>query len=88
MSASNFILPWLQQGQVVMSLPVSCSIICSRQVASIAGGGGNFNCLRMVFQFGPSVAISQKAVVSDSDKSLGQAVEQKVSDKLHGANSN
>ena len=49
-SASNFILPWLQQGQVVMSVPVSCSIICSREAGNLAGGGGNFKRLRMSFK--------------------------------------
>ena len=50
-SASNFILPWLQQGQVVMSVPVSCRIICSSEACDLAGCVGNFNNLRMSFKF-------------------------------------
>ena len=37
------------------------------------------------FQDLPTVAVGQKAIMSDSDKSSGQTVKQKYSDKLHGS---
>ena len=50
-SAKNCIFPSVQQGQVVMSVPVSWSIISSRVAASFSSGADTpINCL-MVFKF-------------------------------------
>ena len=50
-SAKNCIFPSVQQGQVVMSVPVMWSIISSRVATSFSSGAGTpINCL-MVFKF-------------------------------------
>ena len=36
-------------------------------------------------QGGCALAVSQKAIVADSDEALGQGVEEKAVDKVHGA---
>ena len=59
-SASNFILPWLQQGQVVMSVPVSCSIISSRLACIFAGSVGNFKSLRILFKLATRFRLAKK----------------------------
>ena len=55
-------------------------------------GLGDFEQLRGQFEqaadevrIGCAVAIGQEAIVSDSDKALGQSVEQKAADKVNGA---
>ena len=59
-SASNFILPLLQQGQVVISMPVSCNIIFSNEACMLAAGAGNFNSLRMVFNLAIRLRLARK----------------------------
>ena len=51
MSAKNSILPLLQQGQIVMSVPVSWSIISSRDAASFSGGSDTPIKFLMVFKY-------------------------------------
>ena len=59
-SAKNCIFPLLQQGQIVMSVPVSFRIISSSESVSFVGGADNPIKLRMVFKFALRLRLAKK----------------------------
>jgi hypothetical protein len=70
----------------------ACDVDTGELEHHLLKGVGDFEQLRGQFeqaadevQIGCAVAIGQEAVVSDSDKALGQSVEQKAADKVNGA---
>ncbi len=67
-----------------MSIPVSFRIISSNGRLSFVAEVSNRINNRMVFRFLARISISQKTVMSNFDKSFGQAMKQQVSNKLHG----
>ena len=59
-SARGCILPFLQQGQSVMSIPVSFSIISLREWVMLSNGEGSLSNRRMKFKLAVRLLLAKK----------------------------